>query len=140
MAGVAAYFGKGTMPTEYTATQGNQKEMTPTAESPTPTVAGVYMDYSPQAVADTKGVRLLFFYASWCPQCRALDQSIKETVLPAGVTIFKVDYDSNQALRQRYGVTLQTTLVKIDADGNKVKSYVTYDEPSYATIARELLP
>ncbi len=103
-------------------------------------VPGVYVAYTAEAIAAAKDTKILFFYAPWCPQCRALDASIKAASLPDGLTIFKVDYDSNQTLRQKYGVTLQTTLVKIDDDGGKIKSYVAYDEPSYATLARELLP
>jgi thiol-disulfide isomerase/thioredoxin len=101
-------------------------------EAQTPASApGSYVDYSPQAVEQAQGVKILFFHAPWCPQCRALEASIKDSTLPDGVTIFKVDYDSNQELRQRYGVTLQTTLVRVDDDGNKVSSYVAYDTPTF---------
>jgi len=60
--------------------------------------------------------------------------------VPDGVTIFKTDYDSNQALRQKYGVTIQTTLVKIDDDGKLVKKYVAYDEPTLESLTKNLLP
>ena len=81
----------------------------------------------------------MFVHAPWCPQCRSLEESIKTTVLPDNVTIFKVDYDSNQALRQQYGVTLQTTFVKVNDEGEKTDSYVAYDEPVFASVERELL-
>lgn len=102
---------------------------------------GRYENYSKEAFEIEKTVqRLLFFHASWCPQCRELDASIKAASLPADVIIFKVDYDSNQDLRKKYGVTLQTTVVKVDKNGNKLQSFVAYDEPSFASVQRELLP
>lgn len=101
---------------------------------------GKYVEYTEESFAQTKGTRLLFFYAPWCPQCRALDESIKATNLPAGVTIFKLDYDSTQSLRQKYGVTLQTTVVKVDVEGAGVKNYVAYDQPNFDAVSRALLP
>lgn len=102
--------------------------------------AGVYVDYSSEKVAASSGTKLLFFYAPWCPQCRQVDNDIKENGLPNDVTVFKVDYDSNQTLRQKYGVTIQTTFVKIDDSGDKIDSYVSYQEPKFSAVERELLP
>lgn len=110
------------------------------SETNTPALTGKYLDYSEDLVASTSGTRLLFFYAPWCPQCRQLDASIQSSTIPGGITIFKVDYDSHQSLRQKYGVTIQTTVVKIDEKGNKAKSYVAYDAPNFDSVRRELLP
>jgi thiol-disulfide isomerase/thioredoxin len=104
-----------------------------------PERTGTYVDYSESAVAAATGTKLLFFYAPWCPQCRSVDASIVDGKVPADVTVFKVDYDSNQALRQKYGVTLQTTFVKIDANGQKIESYVAYEEPDFASVEIALL-
>ncbi|TXG77895.1 thioredoxin, partial [Patescibacteria group bacterium] len=87
---------------------------------------GEYVPYSEAAVAQTSNTKVLFFHAPWCPQCRQLDADITEKGVPAGVTIFKVDYDTNQALRQKYGVTIQTTLVTVDDQGQLIKKYVAY--------------
>ena len=113
-----------------------------TSNSPTEPTAqvGKYVDYTPAAVSSAKGTKLLFFHAPWCPQCRQVEDSINTEGLPDGVTVFKVDYDSNQALRQRYGVTIQTTFIKIDDNGNKIASYVAYEEPRFSSVQRELLP
>lgn len=100
---------------------------------------GKYVDYSDEALVAANGEKLLFFHASWCPQCRSIEASIEEGGLPDGVTVLKVDYDSNQALRQKYGVTIQTTFVKVDDEGNKIDSYVAYQEPTFASVERELL-
>ena len=95
---------------------------------------GVYVDYSETALADAKGTKLLFFHAPWCPQCRELDASIRSSTLPNNLTILKVDYDTNQALRQKYGVTLQTTLVQVDDAGERMKSFVAYDSPTFDAV------
>lgn len=104
-----------------------------------PVNPGEYTSYSANVVSSTAGTKLLFFHAPWCPQCRALDKDISSTALPENLTIFKVDYDSNQALRQKYGVTIQTTVVKIDDDGNLLKKYVAYDQPTFAAVKQNLL-
>lgn len=100
---------------------------------------GLYTDYSENVVASTKGTKLLFFHAPWCTQCRKVEASIKQDGLPNNVTVFKVDYDSNQDLRKKYGVTLQTTFVKIDDNGNKISSYVAYDDPTFSAVQKALL-
>lgn len=100
---------------------------------------GEYLAYDESTLANTSGTRILFFHAPWCPQCRALDADIEKAQLPDGVTIFKTDYDSNQELRQKYGVTLQTTLIKLDASGNLAEKYVAYNEPNYAAVKAALL-
>lgn len=100
---------------------------------------GTYVDYSDSVIAATNGTKILFFHASWCPQCRELDADIKAKTVPNGVTIIKTDYDTNQALRQKYGVTIQTTLVRIDDNGNLVEKYVAYESPTLAAVVANLL-
>lgn len=88
--------------------------------------AGVYAPYSEAAVADAEeGVVVLFFKASWCSTCRALDRDITESLgeIPAGVTILTVDYDTALDLRKQYGVTIQHTLVQVDAAGTLLKKW-----------------
>ena len=114
-------------------------EPEPQADTTQPSTPGSYVAYSEEAVENTKGTKLLFFHAPWCPQCQSVEASINEDGLPDNVTVFKVDYDSNQALRQKYGVTLQTTFVKIDDAGNKIESYVAYEEPHFSSVERALL-
>lgn len=109
------------------------------AEDQSASMPGEYVDYREGIIAETSGTTLLFFHAPWCPQCRALESDIKAKGIPEGVTIIKVDYDSNQTLRQEYGVTIQTTVVRVDKDGKLVEKFVAYDEPSMAAVAEELL-
>jgi len=115
-------------------------ESEPKTVEPTPAKKGEYIEYSADKLAAATGTKLLFFHAPWCPQCRELDASIKASSLPDGLTIFKVDYDTNQALRAKYGVTIQTTIVKVDDAENKIASYVAYDEPTFTSVKKALLP
>ncbi len=100
---------------------------------------GSYVGYSEPALDSTSGRRVLFFHAPWCPQCRMIEADIEKSTIPAGITIFKVDYDSNQALRQEYGVTLQTTFVELDENGELAAKYVAYNEPTFESLNDNLL-
>ena len=94
---------------------------------------GAYVDYSESALAAAEGTRVLFFHATWCPQCRALDDDIVAQGVPDGVTVLKVDYDTQQDLRQRYDVRQQTTVVALDDSGAATASFVPYDDPTLET-------
>lgn len=137
MAGTAVALLGSKKPDSPTASQ-TQNEA-PNITQQTTGTRGKYVDYTNTIVAETEGQKILFFYAPWCPQCRALEKSIKEGQIPENVTIIKVDYDSNQSLRQKYGVTIQTSLVKIDDQGNSVEKYVAYDTPTLDAIIKNLL-
>lgn len=87
---------------------------------------GGYFPYSAAAVAaSTAETIILSFSATWCPSCRALDTDITNNLsnIPTTVAIFKVDYDTNVALRQQYGVTTQHTMVQITRDGAQLKKW-----------------
>ena len=103
----------------------------PTSTAPTD---GVYVEFTDGAIEATAGPKVLFFHASWCPQCRQLDEQLIAEGAPDGLTIFKVDYDSRSDLRQMYGVTLQTTVVFVDDDGAAISSAVLYDDPSIESL------
>lgn len=129
------------MPTETVAaaeTETPAPDETETAAEPAPAAPGAYVDYSDAALAAAEGTSVLFFHAPWCPQCRALEEDILAAGVPDGVTILKVDFDSRQDLRQQYGVTLQTTMVVVDDEGEKTALHVAYDEPTVAAVAAAL--
>ena len=90
---------------------------------------GSYVDYSEETVAaaQAEGKRVvLFFHASWCPTCKALEQELLSSsieALPSDVVIVKTDYDTQIELKQKYGVTYQHTLVQIDGQGNQVAKW-----------------
>ncbi|MET3163241.1 UNVERIFIED_ORG: thiol-disulfide isomerase/thioredoxin [Arthrobacter sp. UYEF10] len=68
---------------------------------------------------------ILFFHATWCSTCKLLASDIEANAasIPAGVKILKVDYDSETALKQKYGVTLQHTLVQVKPDGSQIAKW-----------------
>jgi len=87
---------------------------------------GSYEAYAPEKLAKANtGDVVLFFRAAWCPTCKALDGDIRANLdrIPAGVTILDVNYDTETALKQKYGVTYQHTLVQVDADGNMITKW-----------------
>ncbi len=88
--------------------------------------AGSYVAYAPEKLAMAEdGKVVLFFKASWCPSCRAVDVDIKASLsdIPEGVTILEVDYDASTELKKKYGVTSQHTFVQVDAQGNELSQW-----------------
>ena len=82
--------------------------------------------------------RWLFFHASWCPVCHQLEEDIvkNKDQIPPEVVIFKVDFDKAENLKKRYGVTLQTTFVSIDSQGDKIKSQRLYSSPTLEELVK----
>ena len=68
-----------------------------------------------------------------------MHEDIQQAGLPAGLTVIKVDYDTNQELRDKYDVTLQTTLVLVNDQGELVKKFVAYQDPSVDSLKTNLL-
>jgi len=69
-----------------------------------------------------KGTTVVFFYAAWCPNCRATVTELNarwDEVNP-GLTLVIADYDKEQALKARFGVTYQDTFVLLDKEGKGV--------------------
>lgn len=80
-----------------------------------------YVTYTPSALEDGK-TKVLFFHAGWCPFCKTADATLQawygsDADVPA-LTLYKTDYDTETALKAKYGVTYQHTFVKIDGQGN----------------------
>ncbi len=87
---------------------------------------GSYEAYSPEKLSwADQGKVVLFFKASWCPTCKALDGDIKSHLasIPEGIYILEVDYDNSAELKKKYGVTTQHTLVQVDAKGNLINKW-----------------
>lgn len=101
---------------------------TPSASDAQVAEVGIYQAYDPALVANSDAEHIiLFFAASWCPSCRALDKDIvaNQGAIPSGVEIYKVDYDTAIALKKQYGVTTQHSLIEIASDGT-AKSNITH--------------
>ncbi|MDD2766602.1 MAG: thioredoxin domain-containing protein [Candidatus Moranbacteria bacterium] len=87
---------------------------------------GSYEVYDPvKLVKANDGKVALFFRASWCPSCKALDADIRAHLneIPANVTILDVDYDKYTDLKKKYGVVMQHTIVQVDADGKEIAKW-----------------
>jgi len=85
---------------------------------------GSYTNYSADLLKKAEdGNVVIFFKASWCTTCQALDKDIKANSdqIPSNLTILDADYDKETSLKKKYGVTTQHTLVKVDKDGNQIK-------------------
>jgi thiol-disulfide isomerase/thioredoxin len=88
--------------------------------------SGTYQAFSAdKLVLANDGNVVLFFRASWCPSCKAVDADIKSnlTDIPSDLTILDVNYDTETALKQKYGVTYQHTFVQVDAEGNQIAKW-----------------
>jgi thiol-disulfide isomerase/thioredoxin len=75
-----------------------------------------FKPYTTEAVKAAMGegkITLLFFHAPWCPVCKAQEPKVKSHLNGAhkNVVAFKVDYDSNVALRKELKVDKQSTLI-----------------------------
>lgn len=101
-------------------------------ELTTPKISGFYKDYSETTLAQAQQAGqkvVLFFNAIWCPFCRAADIDFKAHTnkIPEGITLLKLNYDTETELKKKYGVTYQHTFVQIDSQGNLVTKWVSGD-------------
>lgn len=118
----------------------NEDKKTETAVVPQIAVsAGSYEVYDPAKLAKAKdGKVLLFFRASWCPSCKALDGDIRANLnnIPKDVTILDVDYDKYTDLKKKYGVVMQHTIVQVDEQGNQIEKWSA--SPTLASLVNSI--
>ena len=102
--------------------------------------AGTYESYdaSKIAMASATHTVVLFFRASWCPTCIAVDKDIRANLkaIPASLTILDVNYDDSTELKKKYGVTYQHTFVQVDAQGNLIKKWS--GSPTLASLVAQI--
>ena len=87
---------------------------------------GAYLtqaEYESQMAAREGTKVVYFFHADWCPSCRATDAAVAADGVPDGLTVVKVDYDTETDLRKEYGVTQQHTFVQVDPDGGELAKW-----------------
>lgn len=91
----------------------------------TPSLAGEHQDYTPEALDALKASGkpyLLDFYAPWCGTCRAQERVIgqlqEENPAYRGITLMRVDWDSNRNgdLVRDLGIPRRSTLVIFKGD------------------------
>ena len=106
-----------------------------------------FKPYTAEAVKAAMGegkTTLLFFHAPWCPVCKAQEPKVKAQLGGAhkDVVAFKVDFDSNVALRKELKVDKQSTLILYQGMQEVARlSYKSDDESiaqffSHATMAK----
>lgn len=105
--------------------QGNAASATGTEAA---AVGATVANFESQAQLDAlaaKGRTVVFFFASWCPNCRTTiaELNARWADVNPDLTLIVADYDKETALKARYGVTYQDTFVLLDAKGEAVKSW-----------------
>lgn len=123
---------------ETVQTQDQAVKMSENAQSE-PVATGSYETYDPSKITKAKdGKIVLFFRASWCPSCKALDKDIRDhlNAIPGNVTILDVDYDKYADLKKKYGIVTQHTLVQVDESGNELQKWVGV--PTLSDLVNEL--
>lgn len=92
----------------------------------------LYTDFTQERYAELLGKKpfAIFFHASWCPDCVNLEKQIKKNIenLPKETIILKANYDTENKLKQDYGITIQSTVVVVDKNG---KAMPTLFGPSF---------
>lgn len=88
----------------------------------------VYMDYESgkSMIGQSDKKVALFFHAERCPACRLAEKNIitnKDTI-DSNIVLLKVDYDTASELKQKYGITSQTSYVLLNSDGTLNKKIV----------------
>lgn len=88
-----------------------------------------YIEYSKESYNKASPKRrVLYFYASWCPTCKAAnaDFTANPDKIPEDAVVIRVNYndpDTDQeekALAKRYGITYQHTFVQVNSAGKEV--------------------
>lgn len=103
------------------------QEATPASTGQTAPRATV-LDFQGEAQLNelaAEGKTVVFFYAAWCPNCRATitELNARFDEVDPDLTLVIADYDKETALKGKFGVTYQDTFVLLDEAGNSVKSW-----------------
>ncbi len=86
---------------------------------------GLYLPYTPTALAQASGNIVLFFYASWSPAGIATNKDItdKKDKISKDLTILRVNFDDADAMKQQYGITDQQTFVQVTNTWELIKKW-----------------
>jgi thiol-disulfide isomerase/thioredoxin len=106
-----------------------QQESAPSGVAPAAPVereeAALVLSQSEAQLAElaASGPTVVFFFAAWCPLCQAAIKEFGERwgeVRPE-VTLVIADYDTEAALKTRYGITYQDTFVQVGPDLSAIR-------------------
>ena len=127
------------MPTETPTTKTTDMVVAPAKTENAMKEKGAYVPFDAALFAKAQnGKVVIFFRASWCPTCKGLDANIRANLasIPDGVTILDLDYDNAAALKAKYGVTYQHTMVQVDKNGALIKKWS--GSPTLAALVGEI--
>jgi thiol-disulfide isomerase/thioredoxin len=84
-----------------------------------------YIAYSPEAVAAARKEGrpiVYYFWAVWCPICKAEEPKIKSWIENSGLPVagFRVNFDTQSDLKSQYKVPYQHTTIFFDKNGVEV--------------------
>lgn len=103
-----------------------QPTQTESMNDPAESDVAKYQEYSSESFAAAGGTRrVLFFHAAWCPTCKVAHADFvdAQSRIPEDVVVFKTDYDTEDELKKKYGVTYQHTFVEVDAQGKQLQKW-----------------
>lgn len=104
---------------------GEQSNLAPSDTPRGISEGGLYLPYTPTALAQASGNIVLFFYASWSPAGIATNKDItdKKDKISKDLTILRVNFDDADAMKQQYGITDQQTFVQVTNTGELIKKW-----------------
>lgn len=92
-----------------------------------------------KSVAPT--VKVMLFYATWCPHCEryletgkfdTFDAAVKgDASVKGSIAFSKIDYDKNQALGDRYGISAFPTIIAVDKDEKVYRFQGNREKPEH---------
>ncbi len=102
----------------------NENNADTAVDVPAPVAVAAYQNYSADKVAAAVAAgkkTVLFFHATWCPSCVALDNSIVEDLylVDSNTAIFKANFDDS-SLSAQYGIKEKHTLIALDWSGSEI--------------------
>jgi thiol-disulfide isomerase/thioredoxin len=112
---------------EPSASQPSSTDQSSQTAQPGQTQTSRYSQYEKSKLANEYERHILFFHAPWCPDCRAFKQNLTSNgAIPENIQILEVDYDTATDLKQKHGITIQSTFVEVDSKGNQLAKWVGY--------------
>lgn len=103
-------------------------ETTSAQVSPAEASRATLIQYEPgktdlAALAANEEKTVVFFFATWCPNCilTLTELSEKWSDVEPDITLVIADYDTETDLKAKYGVTYQDTFVLLDREANGAK-------------------
>lgn len=94
---------------------------------PAPVDRSTYLAYTPEGFNTVFGKQpvVLYFWASWCPICRAEEPKIQALIERSelAVTGFRVNFDTESAMKERYRVPYQHTTIILNSKGEEATRF-----------------